>query len=336
MAAPDLVRIVETAYHLEGEDRDWLTGVVQAAYPALDAGLGTGAYFFHVLPDNRVRCDKPVTMGARPVMARALIAGSNALPPEVVERTYLSPESLATTSQATGLGASFARYPLARMFAHPVGVHDVLAWKTMRPDRVGINVVAGLPAIASVGRRRERLWARVGAHLAAAWRLRHTLRALPVMDGAEAVFEADGRCAHAAGPALDKEARENLWQAALAQRWARGQLRHADPERAIDLWQGLIDGRWSLIEHFDRDGHRYLVCHRNDPQVPDPRALTERERQVLAFTAMGQSGKLIRYTLGLSAAAVSMHLTSGLAKLRLRTRAELAQVMGPKASPTPS
>jgi hypothetical protein len=31
-----------------------------------------------------------------------------------------------------------------------------------------------------------------------------------------------------------------------------------------------------------------------------------------------------------------MHLTSGLAKLRLRTRAELAQVMGPKAPPAPS
>jgi DNA-binding NarL/FixJ family response regulator len=149
-----------------------------------------------------------------------------------------------------------------------------------------------------------------------------------VLDGAEAVFEANGRCAHASGAALGKEARETLWQAAVAQRWARGQLRHADVEKAMDLWGGLIDGRWSLIEHFDRDGHRYLVCHKNDPDVPDPRALTERERQVLAYAAMGQSGKLIRYTLGLSAAAVSMYLASGLAKLRVRSRAELAQVLG--------
>jgi FixJ family two-component response regulator len=74
----------------------------------------------------------------------------------------------------------------------------------------------------------------------------------------------------------------------------------------LDLWQGLVAGRWSLVEQFDSDGRRFMVARRNDPQVTDPRALNMRERQVLAYVAIGHPAKLIGYALGVSPSSVSM------------------------------
>jgi hypothetical protein len=77
---------------------------------------------------------------------------------------------------------------------------------------------------------------------------------------------------------------------------------------AVEIWRGLVAGLWSLVDHIDTDGRRYLVAHRNDPTTPDPRALTERERQVVAYADLGQSNKLIAYQLGLSVSTVGVLL----------------------------
>jgi DNA-binding NarL/FixJ family response regulator len=97
---------------------------------------------------------------------------------------------------------------------------------------------------------------------------------------------------------------------------ARGPLRRRDPREAIELWRGLVAGLWSLVDHFDSDGRRYLVAHRNDPRTPDPRGLTERERQIVAYADLGQSNKHIAYQLGLSPSTVAVHLARAREKLR--------------------
>ena len=50
--------------------------------------------------------------------------------------------------------------------------------------------------------------------------------------------------------------------------------------------------------------------------TPDPRALTERERQIVAYADLGQSNKLIAYQLGLSPSTVGVHLAHAREKLR--------------------
>jgi DNA-binding CsgD family transcriptional regulator len=164
-------------------------------------------------------------------------------------------------------------------------------------------------------------WACVAAHVAAAFRVRRQLAALGrTGDGAlpapEAILRPDGALEHAEQPAQSEPARAALRHAVQAVDRARGALRRENPEQAVALWQGLVAGRWSLLDHFDSDGRRFVVAHRNDPRAPDTRGLTQREHQVVAYAALGHSNKLIAYELGLAVSTVSAHLARARAKLK--------------------
>jgi DNA-binding NarL/FixJ family response regulator len=78
-----------------------------------------------------------------------------------------------------------------------------------------------------------------------------------------------------------------------------------DAEHSVELWRGLVAGRWSLVEHFERDGRRYFLAHKNDPELAPDRRLSPREAQVLAYAELGYSNKLIAYSLGLSSSTVA-------------------------------
>jgi DNA-binding CsgD family transcriptional regulator len=84
--------------------------------------------------------------------------------------------------------------------------------------------------------------------------------------------------------------------------------RREEASPAVDLWSSLVSGRWSLIEHFERDGRHYFLAHRNDPEVAKLRALTSAEMQVWCCAAMGQSNERIAYALGISVATVAGRL----------------------------
>jgi DNA-binding CsgD family transcriptional regulator len=144
--------------------------------------------------------------------------------------------------------------------------------------------------------------------------------------GTEAVFEPGGKLQHAVGRATERTVRQHLRDTVLAIERARtARARRSDPESALEIWQGLIAGRWSLLEQFDRDGRRYLIVHRNDPATPDPRGLTLRECQVLAYALIGHSNKLIGYELGLNESTVAYHVKHACKKLGVTSRVELVQ-----------
>jgi DNA-binding CsgD family transcriptional regulator len=186
--------------------------------------------------------------------------------------------------------------------------------------------LVALPDITRVPRREVDVWGMCAAHIGAALRLRRTLCEDPFAD-AEAVLEPSGAFAHAESPAQPSSARAALRDAVIASERARGSMRRAEPDRALELWQALVAGRWSLIEHFDTDGHRYLVARKNDPAVADPRGLSLRERQVAAYAALGHPVKLIGYELGLAPSTVSKHLKCAMTKLGVSAPAELMQVV---------
>ena len=112
---------------------------------------------------------------------------------------------------------------------------------------------------------------------------------------------------------------------------AGGGLRQADPDEALRLWRGFVDGTWSLVGRYDSVGQRYVLTRRNAPGVLDPCALTQRERAVATLAAMGYQNKYIGYLLGLSASTVSSHLESVRRKLVLGSRAELIRWFAPLA-----
>ena len=152
----------------------------------------------------------------------------------------------------------------------------------------------------------------------------------PSMEEADAVLSPSGALEHARPPAQSREAREALRRAARAIDRARTKSR-SDEDAALDAWQGLVAGRWSLVDRFDSDGRRYLVARRNDPDVPDPRALTRRERQVLAYAALGHPLKLVAYSLGLSVSTIALHRARAMRKLGLRSQAEVVRLFTPRS-----
>src|SRR5258706_7579778 len=138
-----------------------------------------------------------------------------------------------------------------------------------------------------------------------------------------------GKLGHAAGPARSRGARNSLAAAAQSVDRSRGRLRRADPEEAVALWRALVAGHWSLIDHFDHDGRRFLVAHRN--RLIDPilslRSLSDREQQTALLAALGHTNKLIAYDLGVSPNTAAVYLRRAAAKLGASSRVSLVQIL---------
>ncbi|HET6374860.1 MAG TPA: LuxR C-terminal-related transcriptional regulator, partial [Methylocella sp.] len=149
--------------------------------------------------------------------------------------------------------------------------------------------------------------------------------ALPI----EAVLDSGGRMHDAQGPAVHKDARENLREAVLRIDRARTNAGRSEPDAALDNWEALVDGRWSLVDRFDSDRRRYIVAVQNDPAHPDPRGLTERERQVAELAGLGRSAKQIGYALGVSNSAVTNCTARIQEKLGLSSHVELVSFFSP-------
>jgi DNA-binding CsgD family transcriptional regulator len=204
----------------------------------------------------------------------------------------------------------------------PIGVTDALGLVAVDPDSHGCLLTFGI-ADAWVPSRRESLtWHRIATHLAAAYRLRRA-RSASTTASADAVLDPSGRVQQADGAAKLERAREALARGARSMDRARARLRRDDPDQAVEIWRALVDGSWSLVDHFDSDGRRYLLARRNEPHTDPLETLSARERQVLAFAAMGHTNKLIAYELGLSTSGVAMHLTRAARRLGARSRVEL-------------
>lgn len=173
----------------------------------------------------------------------------------------------------------------------------------------------------------------VGAHVAAGHRLRRAMVAAESSTGlprdAEAVIDPTRlQLTDAAGLAQNKEAANALREAAVQIDRARGKTRKSDPAAAIEMWKGLTEGRWSLVDWFDSDDRRFMLALPNAPRAIDPRGLSERESLVATYAIHGDSAKLIGYRLGISKATVSSVLKRVMRKLGVKTRPQLIERFG--------
>lgn len=175
-------------------------------------------------------------------------------------------------------------------------------------------------------RRQIAMRQRLAAHIGAGFRLRRTVTAGDLdHPSIEGIFDGSGHVEHAEGPARD--AREVLCSA--VRHIDRIRAGKEDSEAALQAWQGLVEGRWSLVDHLDSDGKRFVVAHRNEPGCQDPRGLTERERQIAEYFGLGRTSKEIAYTLGVRATYVDNVLGRVMDKLGLSGRAEMALFFSP-------
>jgi DNA-binding NarL/FixJ family response regulator len=223
-----------------------------------------------------------------------------------------------------------------RRFCRKIGIVDQLTLRGVDPTFQGVAVCTPLGDVAKVTARDTGLWTRIAAHISAGFRLRRYLADSARAEGpseptalADAVCEADGRVVHATNDATSEEARSSLRDAIVAIDRARSDLRRQDTDEAVEVWRGLVSGTWTVVEHFDSDGRRYVLALKNTPGTQDPKTLTERERQAVHYAVLGHSTKETAYALGMSDHTVGVHLWSAMKKLGVKSRVELIRLMSP-------
>ena len=325
----DPLDVVEAAYRTTGTQSAWLRGLVTAAHPLLDRGCGVTAYLVNVRDGVPARASSPATIGSPRGWRRAFDAIGNPKGLDPERRVAFRNDPTVQTFSAMLGGTLFATLSeTLENVCHPLGMYDWLGMKAMDPGGFGCVLTAPLPRVMSLSPSFTRRWARVAAHVTAGFRLRRALRgaargASDASVDADAILGPRFELQHATGAARSREARAMLREAAVAIDRARSKLRRAAPDEALSLWRGLVDARWSLVDHFERDGRRYIVARQNAPTAHPCLPLTERERVVVGLAALGHASKLIAYELGLSESAVSACLARAAKKLGARSRAEL-------------
>jgi DNA-binding CsgD family transcriptional regulator len=327
----DPLRIVEACYASGADDATWLRGIVEAAAP-LDRGLGLTAATYRIAA-GKIYPRAMAAHGALPERILSVVAEFwESSPPEMIRAHFCEPPPVALASRLMDRIPGPLRGPV-RDFHARCGIADALAVSAVEPDDCGVKLMVPLPDPFAPAPRTSWQLARVSAHLLSGHRLRRSVaEPAGAPDHADAILRADGKVEHAAEEARRGPALEHLVAAVRRAERARGRLRRTDPDEALALWRGLVDGRWSLVDHCDSDGRRFVLARRNEPRVRDVRALTPRERDVAAFVARGHSNKYVAYALGLAAATVAAHLASALAKLGVGSRRELIALL-PGAAP---
>ncbi len=320
------IDVIEAAYDLDASSRDWLDGLAKTIRPLLFNGRGMIAYTFDasMTPESMHANALLYEMDPAHLPEIQQFAGAN---PDLTRYVHFNNEgllALVDLGKRAGLGDLRQRPAIARYF-QLANVVDFAALQTVEPGGKGVVFAAGQTEVRNFDVRTRRLWARVNAHIAAGRRLRDSVAAETAAE--EAVLLPSGKLEHAEGEGTAKSLREALREAVLRSETARGKLRKADPEGATEAWTAMVSGRWSLVDRFERGGRRYIVARRNQHELPDPRALTQRERAVAHLAALGKANKLIGYELGLSESSVGSHLSQAMRKLGAKSRVDLIQLV---------
>lgn len=325
----DVVRAVEVCYATAVDDGGWLDGLLETLRP--HGAPGILAEIWGIGQDGVRIIESEAQSGS--IHARELgevVRLVGALP-GAARRALFAPTPPVEYSLNRIARASPELAAQVRSVYRRHRIDDLVAILASEPDARTVIVAAAAPeGTPPLPARTLHQLALFSAHLSSGLRLRTTLfgSSYETMGHArtDAVLDRGGRVLDAFGPAQPKRARESLADAVRRMDRARGALRRTDPDEALALWRGLVDGIWSLVDRCDSDGKHYVLARRNEPGVGDPKALTQRERSVAAFAAMGHQDKFIAYLLGISAGTVSEHLKSARCKLGLASRAELIRV----------
>jgi DNA-binding CsgD family transcriptional regulator len=324
MSKKDFINIVEIAYHVEADDKEWLLQLAESADPLLGREFGIIVYDFNFSHETGPLIGTPISTGPECIVKITSELLKQAPAGAVQSALGVKPGFYLASDRVRGKNMdAFQRILSAECAKHGVNVldHDGV----IAAEPTGFGVVIGSYASRTLRTKPmdKARWAKAAVHIATGLRLRRV-----IMAGLqeEAILSPDGKCEHAEEGAKSNSSREALRDAVKAIDKARGRERLRDQDRALAIWKGLCSGRWSLVDRFESDGRRYVVAFRNDPRLKDPRALTSREMQVAAYAALGHSNKLMAYALGLSQSTVAWHMARAMQKLGAMSRADLIRL----------
>jgi DNA-binding CsgD family transcriptional regulator len=292
-------------------DDDWLAGIAAAAKAPLGARLIAALEFkTHPAGVELVRATES------PFITAEFIGTGRLLPAEFLRAygdfdvatlgDFLSREEFVRLQ--SDFGVPFTRFE----------IDEACAIQGRSSPTSGVLVTSFRADNARLSAARRGYLRRAAAHLRAGARIRAHRPAI------EAILDPAGRVVHAEGVAKGRSARGALSAGAKA-------IERARTKRTLDrfeAWHALWDGRWTLVDSFDRGGKRWLVARANNGHDPIPSVkLNPRERDVVAGAAAGRTLKLIAYELGLPIGTVASILSRAMGKLRVGSRAELASLV---------
>jgi len=322
----DWINLVEAGYRLDLEWDEWLENILETSVPLLDRGAGVNAQVFRVSA-TRFSLDHVALHGpGTPEMLRAFIENG---PPDIIDVIYRRGIPVGTLSEwfFPDVTADCERWFVENS---PGNLQDSFGMVAHSGTGTGLVLTAPLPRPRHSGMPERKRWSRIAAHLAAGLRLREHLATLDLdSERVEAIITPEGHIEHARANTKPASIRERLRLAVKNSDSARSRTARQNPDAALELWQGLVDGRWSLVDHFDSDQRRFIVAVKNDPEMPDPRGLSARERQVAEFFGMQRGVKEIGYIFGLSPSTVAHTLSRVQRKLELDSKSELAAFFSP-------
>jgi DNA-binding CsgD family transcriptional regulator len=293
-----LISIAEAAYRLDLDDQAWLAHLARNIAELLPQGTfqlafsyrasGSGFELCDVLERQETGLFTPSTDGARRVPH-----GNGELALRCLSHTLCSTLSILDA----GLHATWARELVTDADA------DLLLMTARDGTPVGVGFAVGFPAKRRPTTSARRTWERIAAHVTAALRIRTELcRELP---------------------SVGTVPRDQLRELCRSET-------SAYPNDAFDgseLWRELSQGRYSLLEHFDQQDRHYFVLRRQSDGSFDPRALTEREAEILELAAHGDTDRTIAGRLALSNSTVATHRARGMEKLGIKSRALLGHLL---------
>ncbi len=343
----DLIAVVESCYDLGADEAEWLQQIADNFQGVLRPEYGVLAY--HIDVSGRAFRVREAAQSARTpfdMVGRIQSIGA------ILDRKHEGNAGLIDRIKAgmfERIGRGFIAEPADRLlhsehrrlgpdWVYTLGtpIEDTFALINHHVDNNGVTGIFGGLETKRTFRPSERaMYQMLSAHIKAGLRLRRRLQERTgAVDAPEdgAVLDASGRIVHADGEARDGT--EELTEYARRIDHARS-AKSGRQEDALSVWQGLVQGRWSLVEKWDTDGKRFMLAHKNPEDVRDPRGLTPMETRVVGLAVRGYADKLIAYHLGLAEGTASSHLGSALRKLGISSRIELVRQLGtryPQAS----
>lgn len=312
-----VVDFLEAAYRMDGDDTSWMRGIAEAAVRVWNGSSVAGVSLYDASDVANFKLMQLQTHNL-PEEAKAVLA-------QFVD--HFTPAYVARTFRSTLVSTGRAYAPELRPCFDALrqfGFSDCLSVNGLDPNGQGVHL--GLMTREPIGELKDHAtYRRMAHHLGAAYRCRRRLResASPhdPLRSAEAIVDERGRLVHAEGPATSKAARNGLLEAVRSR--ARVLSGQADTAIAVELWHPLTHARWTLVDSFAVAGHRYVVARENQSRLTGLEALSDRERQVVAYAALGHSTKEAAYALGIAPSTARVLLARAAAKLGAKSRREL-------------
>jgi DNA-binding NarL/FixJ family response regulator len=321
------VDIVETAYRLEGTEAEWLDALLARARPDIDTGCGVYAFTGNEAVPNFKASPVFVQHDLDAGFLGRLAQLNSEVPQDLADLLRARVVTCGGLVQTLGVDSPVVK-SFRSIVTKPTGVQDGFSLFAQDAEGGSVDLSAPSRSVLNLAPRVRGIWRRVGLHVASALRLRRKLAAHASVR--DALLDPSGKLQDASTTvAHDKTAQAVLVRAVAAMEEARSSKVRGSPERALALWQGLVAGEWSLVEHWESGDRRYLAAYRNRPEIRDPRALTPTECSTLKYLALGATNKEIEFALGLPAGTVSSSVTSILKKLRVKRRVDLAVLADP-------